>query len=113
MVKTFQIVALIMKCTIVPLISISDGYIRYPLKQFKIYKIWTCNFDDKIYTIDFNIWLIWNVHLTREKTYRGKKFKLWLKNTLIIFYSYCKSTDSNSNVRNYMNFSKGSSKNIF
>lgn len=59
MVRTFQFVVLIMKCTNVPLISRADGYTRFPAKQCKIYKIYFCNFVDKIYTIGFNIWLIY------------------------------------------------------
>lgn len=55
MVRTFQFVVLIMKCTNVPLISRADGYTRFPAKQCKIYKIYFCNFVDKIYTIGFNI----------------------------------------------------------
>lgn len=49
----------------------------------------------------------------KTPTDHGKKLKSCLKNTLIIFYSYCKSTNSNSNVRNYIIFLKGCSKNIY
>lgn len=38
MVRTFQFVVLIMKCTNVPLISRADGYTRFPAKQCKKYK---------------------------------------------------------------------------
>lgn len=55
MVRTFQFVVLIMKCTNVPLISRADGYTRFPAKQCKVYKIYFGNFVDKIYTIGFNI----------------------------------------------------------
>lgn len=73
MVRTFQFVVLIMKCTNVPLISRADGYTRFPAKQCKIYKIYFF----VILLIKYILLVLISdlyeivtcVYLTRKKTY--------------------------------------------